>query len=58
MNDQGCQYAYLVTLTIKEQNRFILRMEGRFEDMILLRLIEAYCVPILSNGIGNEPYRK
>ena len=29
----------------------ILRVEGRSDDMVLLRLIEAHCIPILSYGI-------
>ena len=29
----------------------ILRVEGRSQDMILLRLLEAHCIPILSYGI-------
>ena len=29
----------------------ILRIEGRSDDMILLRLIEAHCIPILTYGI-------
>ena len=32
----------------------ILRVEGRSDDMVLLRLLEAHCVPIITYAISNR----
>ena len=46
----GCSVADRVKSFYRSLNS-ILRVEGRSEDMILLRLIESHCVPILSYAI-------
>ena len=50
----GPRYGCSVTERVKSFYRSlnsILRVEGRSEDMVLLRLIESHCVPILSYAI-------
>ena len=46
----GCSVAERVKSFYRSLNS-ILRIEGRSDDMVLLRLIEAHCVPILSYAI-------
>ena len=46
----GCSVEDRVKSFYKSLNA-ILRVEGRSNDMVLLRLIEAHCVPILSYAI-------
>ena len=48
----GCSVVDKVKKFYKSLNA-ILRVEGRSEDMILLRLIESHCLPILTYGIEN-----
>ena len=50
----GPRYGCLVTARVKSFYRSlnsILRVEGRSQDMVLLCLIEAHCVPILTYAI-------
>ena len=50
----GSRYGCSVTERVKSFYRSlnsILRVEGRSDDMVLLRLIESHCVPILSYAI-------
>ena len=46
----GCTITERVKSFYRSLNS-ILRVEGRSDDMVLLRLIEAHCVPILSYAI-------
>ena len=46
----GCSVVNRVKTFYRSLNS-ILRIEGRSDDMILLRLIEAHCIPILTYGI-------
>ena len=46
----GCSIVGRVKSFYKSLNA-ILRVEGRSDDMVLLRLIEAHCVPILAYAI-------
>ena len=50
----GARFGCSVTERVKSFYRSlnsILRVEGRSDDMVLLRLIESHCVPILTYGI-------
>ena len=46
----GCSVVDKVKSFYKSLNS-ILRVEGRSQDMVLLQLIEAHCIPILTYGI-------
>ena len=46
----GCSVKEKVKSFYRSLNA-ILRVEGRSQDMVLLRLLEAHCIPILSYGI-------
>lgn len=46
----GCSVAERVKSFYKSLNS-ILRVEGRSDDMVLLRLIECHCIPILTYAI-------
>ena len=46
----GCSITERVKTFYRSLNS-ILRIEGRSDDMVLLRLIEAHCVPILTYAI-------
>ena len=46
----GCSVSERIKSFYRSLNS-ILRVEGRSEDIILLHLIEAHCVPILTYGI-------
>ena len=46
----GCSVTERVKTFYRSLNS-ILRVEGRSDDMVLLRLIEAHCVPILTYAI-------
>ena len=46
----GCSVSERVKSFYRSLNS-ILRVEGRSDDMVLLRLIEAHCVPILSYAV-------
>ena len=50
----GCRFDCTITDRVKSFYRSlnsILRIEGRSDDMVLLRLIETHCVPLLTCGI-------
>ena len=46
----GCSVVEKVKKFYKSLNS-ILRVEGRSDDMVLLKLLETHCIPILSYGI-------
>ena len=50
----GPNFDYCIQETVSKYYRAlnaVLRVEGRSNDMIMLRLIEAHCIPILTYGI-------